>query len=63
MNTPTDNRSPEYKEADQKVAPRNGMSSVRARQGVIGHNVRYVLGFGLVAIVVTFIIVYFVYFG
>ena len=52
MNTPTDNRSPEYKEP-----------SVRARQGVIGHNVRYVLGFGLVAIVVAFIIIYFVYFG
>ncbi len=26
----------------------------RARQGVTGHNVRYVLGFGLVGIIVAF---------
>ena len=62
-NTRTDRRSPEYKEADQKAALRDGMSSVRARQGVVGHNVRYVLGFGLAAIIVAFIIVYLVYFG
>jgi hypothetical protein len=35
----------------------------RARQGVTGHNVRYVLGFGLTAIIVAFIIVYLLYFG
>jgi hypothetical protein len=35
----------------------------RARQGVTGHNVRYVLGFGIAAIVVAFIIVYLIYFG
>ena len=31
----------------------------RARQGVTSHNVRYVLGFGLVGIVVAFMVVYF----
>jgi hypothetical protein len=35
----------------------------RARQGVTGHHVRYVLGFGLVAIVVVFAVIYFAYFG
>jgi hypothetical protein len=35
----------------------------RARQGVTGHNVRYVLGFGLTAIIIAFLIVYLLYFG
>ena len=35
----------------------------RARQGVTGHNVPYVLGFGLAAAVIMFGIVYLVYFG
>ena len=35
----------------------------RARQGVTGHHVRYVLGFGLAAIVVVFAVIYFAYFG
>ena len=33
-------------------------TKVEARQGVTGHHVRYVLGYGLVAIVVAFSIVY-----
>jgi hypothetical protein len=35
----------------------------RARQGVTGHNVRYVLSFGLAAIIVLFVAVYLAYFG
>jgi len=35
----------------------------RARQGVTGHNVRYVLGFGIAAIVILFGIIYLVYFA
>jgi hypothetical protein len=35
----------------------------QARQGVTGHNVRYVLGFGLVGVVVAFAIIYLVYFS
>jgi hypothetical protein len=31
---------------------------VRARAGVTGHNVRYVLAFGLIAVIVGFVIVY-----
>jgi hypothetical protein len=30
------------------------VSNVEARQGVTGHNVRYVLGFGLAAVIVAF---------
>lgn len=44
--------------AQQPVLPAR-----RARQGVTGHNVRYVLGFGLVGIIVAFIIVYLIFFG
>jgi hypothetical protein len=46
------NRAPEYKQ-----------TRVRARQGVIGNNARYVLGFGLGGVILVFIIVYFIYFG
>lgn len=35
----------------------------RARQGVTGHNVRYVLGFSIAAIVVLFGIIYLAYFA
>jgi hypothetical protein len=31
---------------------------IRARQGVTGHNVRYVLGFGIAAVVILFAIGY-----
>ena len=34
-----------------------------ARQGVTGHNVRYVLGWSLAAIVVIFGVMYFAYLG
>jgi hypothetical protein len=46
-------------------ASENGavISTTQARQGVTGHNVRYVLGFGLAAIVIAFAIIYFVYFA
>jgi hypothetical protein len=35
----------------------------RARQGATGHHVRYVLSFGLAAIIVVFVAIYLVYFG
>jgi hypothetical protein len=58
-----DTRAPEYKEADRKTAQQTVVPTARARQGVTGHNVRYVLGFGIAAIVVAFIIVYVIYVG
>jgi hypothetical protein len=35
----------------------------QARQGVIGHNVRLVLGFSLAAVVIVFAIIWIVYFA
>ena len=35
------------------------LDKVRARQGVTGHNVRYVLGFGLVAVIIALAIILF----
>jgi hypothetical protein len=36
------------------------IDTTRARQGVSGHNVRYVLGFGVAGVVVGFVIAYWV---
>jgi hypothetical protein len=63
-----DTQAPEYNEADRRVPPRTVASppvvpTPKARQAVTGHNVRYVLGFGLGAIIIAFIIVYLLYFG
>ncbi len=38
------------------------LSNVEARQGVTGQNVRYVLWFGLVGVIVAFAVIYLVYF-
>lgn len=35
----------------------------KARQGATGQNVRYVLGFGMVAIIVAFFVIYLAYFA
>jgi hypothetical protein len=37
-------------------------TETRARQGVTGHGARYVLGWGLAGILITFAILYFVFF-
>ena len=34
------------------------LNTTRARQGVTGHNVRYVLGFGLVGVIIVFVLGY-----
>jgi len=34
------------------------LNTTRARQGVTGHNVRYVLTFGIVAVVILFALAY-----
>jgi hypothetical protein len=58
-----DARAPEYKEADRQTAHEPVLPARRARQGVTGHGVRYVLGFGLVGVIVAFVIVYMIFFG
>jgi hypothetical protein len=35
----------------------------QARQGVTGHNVRYVLGVGLIGVIVAFAVIYAIYFA
>jgi hypothetical protein len=48
---------------DPVPQPRPVVPAQQARQGVTGHNVRYVLGFGVAAIVVVFGIIYVAYFA
>jgi hypothetical protein len=55
-----DPQAPEYKEGTDKYKHRP-MPASRARAGVTGHNVRYVLAFSLIAALLTFLIVYLVY--
>lgn len=57
-----DTRAPEYKEADRQT-PQDVVPTPRARQAVTGHNVRYVLGFSIAAVIVAFVIVYLAYVG
>jgi hypothetical protein len=42
--------------------PRTVVPTEQARQGVTGHNVRYVLGIGIAAAVVAFAVLYALYF-
>ena len=42
---------------------RNVVSTQQARQGATGHNVRYVLGVGIAAVVVAFVVLYAIYFA
>jgi hypothetical protein len=39
------------------------LSTTEAREGVTGHNVRYVLIFSLLGAVAAFVVLYFVFFG
>lgn len=39
------------------------MSAQDAREGAVGHNARYVLGFGLAGIVIVFVAIYLAYFA
>ena len=36
-------------------------NEVQARQGVTGHNVRYVLAYGIIGVVIAFTIIYLIY--
>jgi len=52
MNTPNETTQ------ERPVVP-----TTQARQGVTGHNVRYVLGVGTVSVVVAFAAIWFYYFA
>jgi hypothetical protein len=47
----------------QRHEQRTVVTTRQARQGVTGHNVRYVLGVSLAAIIIAFAAIYFVYFA
>jgi hypothetical protein len=42
---------------------RTVVSTQQARQGVTGHNVRYVLGIGIAAVIVAFAALFVIYFA
>jgi hypothetical protein len=50
---------------DNKFEPqqRPVVSARAARQGVTGHNVRYVLGFSLIALIIVFGIIWLIFFA
>lgn len=45
------------------VEPRTVLPAQQARGGAIGHNVRYVLGIGIAAVVVVFAAIWLYYFA
>lgn len=47
----------------EPTEPRTVVATQQARQGVTGHNVRYVLGLGLAAVIVAFVVLYAIYFA
>jgi hypothetical protein len=47
----------------QQSGQRTVVSTQQARQGVTGHYVRYVLGIGIAAAIVAFVVLYAVYFA
>ena len=47
----------------RSTEPRTVVPSQQARQGVTGHNVRYVLGIGVAAIVVAMAAIWLYYFA
>jgi len=58
-------QAPEYKEGLDRGVNRQDQPAVpatRARAGVTGHNVRYVLLAGIAAVIVAFVIIYLIFF-
>ena len=49
--------------SSERPEQRPVMSARQARQGVTGHNVRFVLGFSIAAVVIVFAIIWMVYFA
>jgi hypothetical protein len=43
--------------------PQRVVTAQQARQGVTGHNVRYVLGYGLAGVIIVFAIIWLAYFA
>jgi hypothetical protein len=49
--------------SSEDLKRRPAIPARQARQGVTGHNVRFVLGFSIAAVVIVFAIIWIVYFA
>ena len=59
MNSHQDHpKSEQHQSEERTVVP-----TQQARQGVTGHNVRYVLGISMAAVIVAFAVLYVIYFA
>jgi hypothetical protein len=64
MSSQRDTEAPQRREwSEQQTVHSPVLSAQNARQGATGHNVRYILGFSVAAIVIVFFVIYLVYFG
>jgi hypothetical protein len=61
MSTPQDRT--EFGQRHLQSGQRTIVTSQQARQGLTGHNVRYVLGIGVAAVIVAFAVLYAIYFA
>ena len=53
----------DFRSASPSEVREDSMETNKTRQGVTGHNVRYVLYFGLAGVIVGFVLVYLMVFG
>jgi hypothetical protein len=60
MSSPQDRT--EFGQRHLQSEQRTVVPTQEARQGVTGHNVRYVLGIGIAAVIVAFAVLYAIYF-
>ena len=64
MSDPSDAQRPERREWSERQTTHSPVLAPRdARQGVVGHNVRYVLGFSIATLVVVFLAIWLFYFA
>jgi hypothetical protein len=59
MSSSQDHPVSEQPQSEQRTV----VPTQQARQGVTGHNVRYVLGIGIAAAIVAFVVLYAIYFA
>jgi hypothetical protein len=64
MNSQSNTETPQPREWSERETVHSPVVPEQdARQGATGQNVRYVLGFGLAAIVIVFLVIWLVYFA
>jgi hypothetical protein len=64
MNSQQNADTPQRREwSERRTVHGPVLQEQNARQGATGHNVRYVLGLGIAAIVIVFLVIWLVYFA